>query len=145
MKKLTTLSIVTLLAASTLVFASGEHDNSGTMQMGSMPMSDQSSMMGMSPEMQGKMTKMRADMMSIQQEKDPAKRKALMHAHMQDMKGMMGMMKDKRAMMQAKHMDQMKQLETRVTMMESMMEQIMDTHITALDPDDPVYRIDSMD
>lgn len=147
MKKLTSIVVASVLATSTLVYAGNdEHKHSDTdkaanMPMGSMPMAGQSGMMGMPSDMHKKMMKMKADMMAIQSEKDPAKRKSMMKSHMQDMQGMMGMMKGERDMMQSKHMDKMKQLEARLSMMEAMMEQIMSTHITALDPNDPIYQL----
>jgi len=146
MKILTSIALASLLATASMVYAGNDHnhagsDKAGGMPMGSMPMAGQSGMMSMSEDMQKKMMKMKADMMMIQKEKDPEKRKSMMKAHMQDMQGMMGMMKGEREIMKAKHLDQMKQLETRVTMMEAMMEQIMSTHITALDPNDPIYQL----
>ncbi len=126
----TGFALATLISSTSIVYASGDHNHSDGMQMSSMP-----------GDMKSKMSKMKADMTAIQNENDPKKRKAMMKAHMQDMKSMMGMMKDKRANMQGK-MDKMKQLEARVAMMEAMMEQVMDTHITSLDPNDPVYKLD---
>ena len=147
MKKSALLTFTALLATSTAIYAANDHEHTdaspqpnATMEMGG------SSMMGaMSPEMQSKMHKMKADMMAIQKEKNPQKRKAMMSTHMKDMKNMMNMMKSERKMMQDKHINQMNQLEKRVTMMEAMMEQVVSTHITSLDPDDPVYKIDTMD
>jgi hypothetical protein len=129
MKKLVILTAAALLATSALVYAGNDHDK----QSGSMQKSAQSAMMmGMSGDMQAKMAKMKADMMAIQKVSDPAKRKALMKAHMKNMHSSMGMMKNQ-------------QLASRVSMLEAMVEQMMVNQINALDPSDPVYTIDSMD
>jgi hypothetical protein len=143
MNKLTAFALTTLLASSALVYAGNDHNhaNKNTMAGNEMNMPGMANM-GMSGMMQGKMQKMKADLMAMQNENDPAKRKALMKTHMQDMKGMMEMMKSQRGKMQGMNMDTMEKLETRVAMLEAMLEQIVDTHITSLNPDDPVYQMD---
>jgi len=133
MKKLSVFITTALLATSTLVYAgqNHEHNDSGkaqTMQPGAMGESGNMGMM-MSGDMQSHMTKMQTGMMAIHKETDPAKRKAMMDTHMKDMKSMMEMMKNRRAMMQSKQMDQMKQLSNRMTMMEGMMEQMLNSQM----------------
>jgi hypothetical protein len=120
MKKYTILIASALLATSSLVYASGDHAHEDGMKM-----KDKSSMM-MPGDMQAKIAKMRADMVTIQKESDPKKRKALMKAHMKNMHSSMGMMKNQ-------------QLASRITMLEAMVEQLMASQINALDPNDPVY------
>ena len=120
MKKLILIIMGTFLILPTFSFASSEHSHS-------MPKIDK-----MSDDMTVKMDKMKADMIAIKKEKNSDKRKEMMKAHMKDMKNMM-------KMKHTKHVNKMKDLENRIIMLEIMMEQVIETHITALDPDDPIY------
>ena len=113
----------TFLMLSTFSFASSEHSHS-------MPKVD-----GMPDHMAVKMDKMKSDMIAIKNEKNSKKRKEMMKAHMKGMKNMM-------KMKHTKHMNKMKNLENRILMLEIMMEQVIETHITTLDLDDPVYDAD---
>ncbi len=128
MKKISTIAVALVLASSSLVYASGDHDKS------SMKSKDNMSM-GQSSAMMSHMKTMKADMMAIQKETDPQKRKAMMKAHMKGMSSMMGSMKGERSMMKDKHMDQMKQLEIRMSMMEAMMENMVHNQVLLSDPD----------
>ncbi|GEM_PF-7020697 len=127
MKKLPALAIAFVLAQSPFVYASGDHD-ANAMKMSSMSMN-------MSADMKSKMKAMKADMMAIQKESDPEKRKVLMQQHMKSMNSMMGTMKGERSNMHDKHMDQMKQFETRLAMMEVMMEQLVVNQTVLSNPD----------
>ncbi len=126
MKKLTTLTLAVLLAGSSIAYAGSDHDHSANK-------SSDMSMAGMSGDMQGKMKAMKADMMAIQKESNPEKRKALMKDHMKNMSAMMGTMKGERASMD--HMNQMKQFDTRLKMMEAMMEQVVVNQAVLTNPD----------
>jgi|GEM_PF-2251922 len=132
-KILTSLLTATLLSTSILVSADQKHghDNTSSQQTMSPSMMGKSGNMGMmmSGDMQAHMTKMQADMMAIQNETDPAQRKALMDNHFKDMKSMMGMMKKRREMMQSQQMNQMVQFDKRLSMMEAMMEQVVNSQI----------------
>ncbi len=122
MKKLSTIAIALALVSSSLVYASGNHE--------------MSSMNGNnSNTMQAHMKTMKADMMAIQKETDPQKRKAMMKAHMKGMSSMMGTMKNERSMMKDKHMEQMKQFEIRLSMMEVMMENMVHNQVILSAPD----------
>ena len=129
MKKLTTIASVLLLASTTFVYAGNDHNHSA-MEKGGMAMS------GMSTDMQSSMQAMKADMNKIMQEKDPAKRKAMMAAHMKSMHAMMNSMKgDKKSMMSNDHMDQMAKFDKRLSMMEAMMEQVVVNQAILAKPD----------
>jgi len=128
MKKISTIAVALVLASSSLVYASGDHDKS------SMKSKDNMSM-GQSSAMMSHMKTMKADMMAIQKETDPQKRKAMMKAHMKGMSSMMGTMKGERSMMKDKHMEQMKQFEIRLSMMEVMMENMVHSQVILSDPD----------
>ena len=124
MNKLSTLAAVLLLTSSSFSFASGDHNhakNDGMMQQSDM--------------MQMHMKTMKSDMMAIQKETDPNKRKSMMKAHMKSMNSMMSTMKNERSMMKDKHMEQMKQLELRVSMMEAMMENLVKNQVILSAPD----------
>ncbi len=125
MKKLTTIASVLLLASSTFVYAGNDHSNSSGMAMN-----------GMSSDMQTSMKAMKADMRKIMQEKDPAKRKAMMAEHMKSMNTMMNSMKsNKKSMMSKEHMDQMAKFDTRLSMLEAMMEQVVVNQTLLAKPD----------
>jgi len=128
MKNISTIAVALVLASSSLVYASGDHDKS------SMKGKDNMSM-GQSSAMMSHMKTMKADMMAIQKETDPKKRKAMMKAHMKGMSSMMGTMKGERSMMKDKHMEQMKQLEIRMSMMEVMMENMVHNQVILSAPD----------
>ena len=128
MKKISTIAVALVLASSSLVYASGDHDKSSMKGKENMSM-DQSS------AMKAHMKTMKADMMAIQKETDPKKRKAMMKAHMKGMNSMMGAMKSDRTMMKSNHMEQMKQFEIRLSMMEGMMENMVKNQIILSEPD----------
>jgi hypothetical protein len=142
MKKLTTIAVATLLVMSTFAYADSDHNKSGAKDSPSMSMSNNSGIMGMSADMHKHMQKMKADMIAIQKEPDPKKRKAMMEAHMKEMNSTMGMMKHKRSMMADKHMEQMAQLENRVAMLEAMVEQLVATQSVILNPGDSLFKWD---
>ncbi len=140
MNKISTILSVNILAialaSSSLIYASGDHDMSS--------MKDKENMsMGQSSAMAAHMKTMKADMMAIQKETDPQKRKAMMKAHMKGMNSMMGSMKNERSMMKDKHMEQMKQFEIRLSMMEAMMENMVHNQIILSEPD-TVFKWDEM-
>jgi hypothetical protein len=128
MNKISTIAVALVLASSSLVYASGDHDMSSMKGKDNMSM-DQSS------AMKAHMKTMKADMMAIQKETDPKKRKVTMKAHMKGMSSMMGTMKGERSMMKNKHMDKMKQLEIRMSMMEAMMENMVQNQVLLSNPD----------
>jgi hypothetical protein len=124
MKKMTMIATALILATSTLVYAGDDHKHSEGMSM------------NMSSDMQSSMKSMKADMKKIQQEKDPTKRKAMMKAHMKGMSSMMSTMKgDKTSMMGKDHMDKMTKMETRISMLEAMMEQVVVSQVILSNPD----------
>ena len=128
MKKMTTIAAALLLASTTVVYAVDDHKlSSGN------PDPVISSMSG---NMQESMKAMKADMQAIQKEKDPAKRKAMMSAHMKSMNAMMNSMKSgKQSMMSDDHMDQMAKFDARLSMIESMMEQLVVNQVILTKPD----------
>jgi hypothetical protein len=128
MNKISTVAVALVLASSSLAYASGDHDMSTMKGKGNMSM-------GQSDTMQAHMKTMKADMIAIHKETDPNKRKAMMKAHMKGMSSMMGTMKGERSMMKDKHMDQMKQLEIRMSMMEVMMENMVHNQVILSAPD----------
>lgn len=136
MNKISTIAVALLLTSSSLAYASGDHD------MSSMKGQDNMSM-GQSGAMMSHMKTMKADMMAIQKETDPNKRKAMMKAHMKGMNSMMGTMKGERSMMKNKQMEQMKQFEIRLSMMESMMENVVQNQVILSAPDS-VFKWDEM-
>ena len=125
---MTTIATALLLATTTFVYAGSDHNNSsGNSNM---------AMSSMSGNMQESMKAMKADMQAIQKEKDPAKRKAMMNAHMKSMNAMMSSMKsDKKSMMSDKHMDQMAKFDARLSMVEAMMEQVVVNQVILTKPD----------
>ena len=128
MKKLTAITTALLLASTTFVYAGSDHNHSSGMAMGKMS--------GMSADMQTSMKAMKADMQEIMQEKDPAKRKVMMAAHMKSMHAMMNSMKGgKKSMMGDKKMAQMSQFDKRLSMMEAMMEQVVVNQAILAKPD----------
>jgi hypothetical protein len=138
MKKLVTLTAAALLDTTGLVYADNDHNQSGSMQKGG----QSTMMMGMSGDMKSHMKIMKADMIAIQKETDPKKRKVMMKAHMKGMNSMMGSMKNERSMMvKNKHMDDMKQFEIRLSMMEDMIENMVKTQVILSAPDS-VFKYD---
>ncbi|WP_198264598.1 hypothetical protein [sulfur-oxidizing endosymbiont of Gigantopelta aegis] len=124
MKKITMIATALVLATSTMAYAGDDHKHSDGMAM------------SMSSDMSASMKSMKADMKKIQQEKDPAKRKSMMKTHMKGMSAMMSTMKgDKNSMMGKDHMDKMSKMETRISMLEAMMEQVVVSQVILSAPD----------
>ena len=124
MKKIAAVLVALVFASSSLVYASDDdHDTSSNMYM------------NQSGAMKAHMKTMKVDMMAIQKEADPEKRKAMMKAHMKSMNSMMGTMKSERSMMKDKHTEQMTQFEIRLSMMEVMMENMVQSQVILSAPD----------